>query len=241
MVDHCITFMKHLLERPAKTLSVALTRELEREIVEGVIEPGTHLVERVLCERFGVSRAVIREVILRLERRGLVKIISRGGAMVSELTGSGFVDAFHFREGLEVAAAEQCARRMNRQQIEGLQRAADAIAQAYEKECAGKRSGLEAADERFHRLVVEGSGNGFIREAWSTAMLHFFRGYQLIPEHLRAPDSRRAILDDHYAIASAICSGEGETSGLAMKRHLKAGRDLMLKRVSEFTDEQGFK
>ncbi len=224
-----MTLSSSPFEKPSANLSVSLYSALESEIVDGRIQPGAHLVERTLCDRFKVSRAVVRESILRLERYGLVRVASRGGATVTELTRDGFIDAYYFREALEVVAAEQCAQRMNRQQIRELQEAADRISEEYEKERNRKTSELRQVDQAFHRAIVEGSGNTHIRNAWFTAMLHFFRAFKLTPEHLLTGKTRQAILVDHHAIASAISEGDGEAAGRAMKKHIQAGRELILK------------
>lgn len=217
------------LPRAASTLSETLFGTLEKEIVDGRLGPGVHLVERSLCERFRVSRAVVRESIFRLQSQGLVDVVSRGGATVAGLTRENFLDAYYFREGLEVMAAEQCALRMNREEIDLLRRSAEAITSEYGEECHAGHSALREADQAFHRAIVEGSRNTHIRNAWTTAMLHFFRGTKLPPERLLTKKSRHAILVDHHEIAEAIANGDGETAGRVMKRHIQAGRELVLR------------
>jgi DNA-binding GntR family transcriptional regulator len=215
-------------QKATPSLSLALSGTLEQEIVNGQIHPGTHVVERTLCERFKVSRAVVRESIFRLERQGLVEVALGGGARVTELTQKSFLDAYYFREGLEVTAAEQCAQRMNREEIETLLRTAETITAEYEKACQSLKNSLLESDQAFHRAIIEGSRNTYIQNAWSTAMLHFFRGSKLPPERLLTRESRRAILVDHHTIAQAIAQGDGEAAGRVMKHHIQAGRELIL-------------
>lgn len=55
-----------------------VSRELERQILGGVLQPGQILpTETALAEKFGVNRSTVREGIRRLESEGLVR---RGGA-----------------------------------------------------------------------------------------------------------------------------------------------------------------
>lgn len=217
------------LSGAGSTLSATLSGTLETEIVDGRLQPSTHLVERTLCEWFRVSRAVVRESIFRLQGQGLVDVVSRGGATVTDLTRENFLDAYFFREGLEVMAAEQCALRMNREEVARLKGSVEAITREYENETHSSDSALLETDQAFHRAIVKGSRNSHIQNAWATAMLHFFRGIKLPPESLLTKESRQAILVDHHEIAEAIANGDGSSAGSVMKRHIQAGRELILR------------
>ena len=50
------------------------------------INPGEKIVEDDLSKQIGVSRTPLREALSRLENEGIVKIIPRRGAFVSELS-----------------------------------------------------------------------------------------------------------------------------------------------------------
>jgi len=56
---------------------------LESEILIGKYKPGDKLPpERQLSENYGFSRQIIHNGLIRLEEKGLIKIVSRQGAMV---------------------------------------------------------------------------------------------------------------------------------------------------------------
>ena len=55
-----------------RNLADEITHQLRRAIVEGEIQPGSALAEPVLAEKFGASRAPVREALIALEREGLV-------------------------------------------------------------------------------------------------------------------------------------------------------------------------
>ena len=59
---------------------------LRQAILVGELKPGERLMEIHLADRLGVSRTPIREAIHKLEREGLVTIIPRRGAEVSQIT-----------------------------------------------------------------------------------------------------------------------------------------------------------
>ena len=56
-------------------------------IMEGRIAPDTRLTERELCEAFGISRTVVREVARRLEAEKLVTVIPHSGLRVARELG----------------------------------------------------------------------------------------------------------------------------------------------------------
>lgn len=175
-----------------------------------------------------MSRSVVREAIVRLANSGLVSITPDAGATVSALTDSHVLDAFLFRESIESIAAEQCALRMNREQAGELEEMASRFAAEFEARRSGRPDQLARLDLAFHRMIAEGSGNELVRRAWSTAMLHFFRGVKTPPEELTA-ESRVAIVDDHVAIAAAIKAGAAIEAGLKMKQHFQHARALFIR------------
>ena len=195
--------------------------------MSGKIPAGLRLVERELCEEFGVSRGIVRESIVRLSHSGLVETTPDAGAKVSTFSYAQVIDAFMFREGVESIAAEQCAVRMNREQAADLELLARRFAAEYDAHFTGRPNQLHQLDVSFHRAIVEGSGNALIKRAWDTAMLHFIRGVKTPPAEL-VNEARVAIVDDHLAIAAAIKAGSAEKAGLKMKQHLQHGRSLFV-------------
>ena len=65
--------------------SAKIIRLIESEILEGKMPVGQRLdSEEKLCERFGVSRTVIREAIQQLRGRGLLRTLKGSGTYIAE-------------------------------------------------------------------------------------------------------------------------------------------------------------
>ena len=69
-----------------KTLHDELFPLLCNMIVEGELDPGCRIPEKVLCARFGVSRTPLREVLKMLSVEGLVNLLLNRGASVVCIT-----------------------------------------------------------------------------------------------------------------------------------------------------------
>ncbi len=96
------------LERP-KTLKESALEKLREAITLGVFKPGERLVERILCERLGVSRTVIRECIRHLESERMVTVIPNSGPSVAVLEAAEVREIYEIRALLETAAVRGCA------------------------------------------------------------------------------------------------------------------------------------
>jgi DNA-binding GntR family transcriptional regulator len=87
-------------------------RRLHALIVEGVLAPGSPLIEGDVCARLGVSRTPVRAALLRLEQEGLVRgpTAGRGGrAIVSPLTAGDLREIFLMIGALEAIAVRGAA------------------------------------------------------------------------------------------------------------------------------------
>lgn len=74
---------------------------MRRAIVDGRIPPGTRLTERGLCEGFGISRTIVREVIRMLAAEKLGDFEPHVGLRVAELTRKRVQEIYQLRTEIE--------------------------------------------------------------------------------------------------------------------------------------------
>lgn len=84
-----------------RSLVEDIANNLSDAIIEGKIHPGQQIIETDLQRALGVSRAPVREALLKLEGRGLVKMIPRKGAFVRSITPRFIQESFTMRAWLE--------------------------------------------------------------------------------------------------------------------------------------------
>ena len=86
---------------PFQTKSSRVYSALRRDITDGAIKPGVHLVRRDLVKRFGVSLSIINEALGRLGSDGLVETKEMYGTRVIALSEATLGDEFVLREAIE--------------------------------------------------------------------------------------------------------------------------------------------
>ena len=96
-----------------RTLSLAeqIAEQIGESILRNDYKPGDAITEQSLTERFSVSRGPVRDALRILEKEGLIEILPRRGARVTQLTTREVSDIFDIRAVLMGHAARLAARR----------------------------------------------------------------------------------------------------------------------------------
>lgn len=223
-----------------------LARQIVRDIAGRQLPPGTALEpEGVMLERYGVSRASLREALRILETQGLIAIKPGpgGGPIVSAVDGREFgrmstlyfqVLGVRFHEVVE-------ARLMIEPMMAGMAaRADDPEAKARLGQVAA--AGWEAEEpaewlrlsDEFHSEVVSMSGNallGLLARSLKTIYTERVSG-------LSFPDEERDhVRRVHDRIAKAIIAGDDRKSQRLMAEHMEEYAANVAKRHPSLMDE----
>lgn len=89
-----------------KTTAQKIEEELKIDILSGKMRSGQRIIEQNLCDRYGVSRTPIREILRRVESEGLIETIPNRGAFVKGFSSRDIDDFYMLKSSLEV----QCVR-----------------------------------------------------------------------------------------------------------------------------------
>ncbi|AUN95597.1 FadR/GntR family transcriptional regulator [Pseudazoarcus pumilus] len=214
----------------ATRLSDEVADALEAWLRSEGFAPGTQLpTEKVLCERFGVSRAVIREAIARLKADGCVRTRQGSGAFVAARPGEGVfrlplpdvlpqdaADVFELRYVVETGAAALAA---ERREAADLAHIGAALARMREALAAAGDAVVD--DDAFHIAIAEATHNRAL------ARFQQFVGQQFSGSRAptwsaaghragRARDAQR----EHERIFAAIAAGDAPGARRAAAAHL---------------------
>jgi DNA-binding GntR family transcriptional regulator len=197
---------------------------LEEDIVLGYLNPRERLVVDDRGERFGLKRHVVRQVLMELERMGLVERRKNIGALVKSHTEEEVLNLYAVRDILEGAAAACIPLPLDAAvlaEIEAIQRAHDA---------AVARSDLRAvfrANVDFHRTLFAATRNPELAAAISEFAQRanaIRQSSTAIPEHLE--NARQ----EHWQIIEALRQGQRDRLVALCRQHLLPSRDNYIQR-----------
>ncbi len=219
--------------KPAR-VSDNIAEQLKGLIRDGTLKPGDKLpAERELMGQLQVSRASVREALLKLEATGLIYSRQGGGTFVADelaptITNplahlikdnpDALSDVLECRHGLEVLAAAHAAVRATPTVRQAIKDRFTDLEAAYVKQDLE----LEAkADAEFHMAIAEASNN--------VALIHLTRSlFDLLGDQVihnweqiyQQRESRNAIHKQHKEILDAIMARDADSARSAAQSHL---------------------
>jgi len=141
-----------------------VVRAIEEEILAGERRPGDRLTVIPLARRFGMSQSTIREALLTLEQRGLVKTNPRRGFFVTRLSAEEAVELCRMRALLEAYAVSVGLPALPNSALAELHLHVAAMGTCV---LPGDLSRLIQIDLEFHRIIAEMGGSATLIEGWS--------------------------------------------------------------------------
>jgi DNA-binding FadR family transcriptional regulator len=214
-------------------LGARVVHQLVNEIVLGVHPPGSTLpTETDLCDRFSVSRTVIRESIKIIQEKGLVHIAHGRGTQVTDprhwnllddtvLTAIvdhdanlAFLDELvSTRAALESDMAADAA---GSHTAEDDVRIAAALRDM--RTSVGRMTEFAEADVHFHDMVMAASGNRLGRAIVNSIHDKARRSMRYHGEYNDAV--MRRTVEEHQTVYDAIVAGDAPAAAAAMRAHI---------------------
>ncbi|NGM47990.1 GntR family transcriptional regulator [Caulobacter sp. 602-2] len=192
-------------------------QRIYQSVFDGVLNqrlpPGTKLPEPALCSLFGVSRAVVRKVLQRLEHDRIVELRPNRGAVVAAPTPEETRKIFEARRALEAALVELAVQRHSGKDIEELHallhQEEEAMANAYQPAWA-------QTARNFHLRVAALGGNPILL-AYLTELIS---RCSLIVALYEPAGNAACEHEEHCDIVDAISKGDAKRAVAAMNAHL---------------------
>lgn len=180
-------------------------------IVSGEFVPGARLIEKVLCDRYGVSRTVIREALRHLEAEGLVTMVPNRGPVVADASKDDVQGLFEVRAVLESLAGRLFAERASATETEQLIEALAAVEAAVE---SAPMEELIDAKTAFTEAFMRGTHNeplvgtlASIVSRLSTVRDATYKAYARHPDNVRQLQAivQAAAIDRDAERAAFLC------------------------------------
>ena len=220
-----------------------LTKKDNKEVLNGIIskirdyinfknlEPEDKLPsERMLSEKFQVSRSSVREAIQKLEFYGILKSIPQSGTFVAnigviamngiidgilELADSDFKSLVETRILLELKTVRLAAIRRTEEDLKRIKSALDAYTQK-------ALNGVDAVQEDllFHLAIAKASGNSTINNLMLIITPEIITNFEKY--HVCNENQAFIGVQEHVAIYEAIIAQNPQLAKQKMKEHFKA-------------------
>jgi DNA-binding GntR family transcriptional regulator len=196
----------------------ALVAEVRRQILSGVLSPGTPLTEQGLATTFGVARPTVRSALQELVARHLVERSDGRSLRVPVVTSADVRDLFTVRLPLELTAVRLLAGRS----LDGVWAALSALEEL--PAGAGWSERVEA-HTAFHLALVDAAGSVRLSRIYPPLQEEM----QLCLARLRGsyPDPAE-LAAEHRRLLEAIASGNRASAEAEMRDHLERARSGLL-------------
>ncbi|WP_288431490.1 GntR family transcriptional regulator [uncultured Agrobacterium sp.] len=200
---------------------------IEIEIVSRTSLASWRINEAVLARHYGVSRTVARDVVARLQQRGIVRKDDSGRWYAPALTTKHIEELYELRWLLEPAALEKAAPNLPHGLLQSLRKNVEDAVQSVDT-IDGET--LDALEQQLHVQLLGYCGNESLMRAISLpqALLvaHHFLYHWTMGLFATEP-----FLPEHLAIFDCLLAGDIEGAKAELVRHLQISRSRAMMRI----------
>jgi len=195
-------------------------------IISGQFPPGARLTERELCDRLGVSRTIVREVIRRLESERLIHVTAHRGPRVARLTAKTAREIYDLRAELEVLLVRDFIARASNSHVRELRNHLAEIRKAAGTEDV---AALVEIMDRFYRTLITGSGNEVAADILETLHARISRLRVLA---MAQPGRISRSVGEIRLIINAMAHRDNEAAEAATRAYIAAACEAALHQIA---------
>jgi DNA-binding GntR family transcriptional regulator len=202
-------------------------RKVEIEIVSRTSLASWRVNEAALAKAHGVSRTVARDVMGRLQQRGIVRKDDSGRWYAPGLTPRHIDELYELRWVLEPLALEKAFPRLPPDLLPGLLAHAQAANSASAEVDAGA---LDALEQELHVELLGHCGNQALMQAISLPQALLVAHHFLYHAAADLFDSE-PFLPEHVAVLERLSAGHVDEARAALVTHLQVSRERAMLRI----------
>ncbi|MDF2892810.1 MAG: transcriptional regulator, GntR family [Clostridia bacterium] len=206
-----------------KPLREIVFETIRNAIISGDLKPGERVMEVQMAESLGVSRTPVREAIRKLELEGLVIMLPRKGAYVSDLSVKDLTEVMEIRASLEGLAAGLASIRIDEAEIEDLEVRALKFHKSIEDEDVDV---LILRDLEFHDAIFRASRNERLIQLNNNLIEQVQRFREIY--HKKVHKSKETS-KEHYEIVEAISNRDVDKAEKLARIHIENAEKFILK------------
>lgn len=191
-------------------------------IVGGAFAPDAKVPETLLCERFGVSRTPLREVLKVLASEGHVTLLPNRGARIRALSIVEVRGLFDVTGALEALAGEQCCANATPEQVAQIESMHEQMLEDWRQR---DLDAYYASNRGIHETIVAATGNPVLQalHAQVNARIRRIRFTTPMTEKIWS----RAVAE-HAGMLNAIQRRDGVALSNILRTHLSHKAEAIL-------------
>ncbi|MEI3845814.1 MULTISPECIES: GntR family transcriptional regulator [unclassified Microbacterium] len=191
-----------------------LTQQIRDAILDAQFAPHQRLIEADLSERYGASRASVRNALMNLAGEGLVERLPNRGARVRAISVDEAIEIVEVRIGLETLCARKAAENVTASDAAQLRALRADIERAIGSGDLMAYSRLnQELDRRIRDLSRHGTATQLLERLRAQSARHQFR----LAFH---PGRAATSAPEHIAIIDAILAKDPDAAEAATRAHL---------------------
>lgn len=192
-------------------------KDLRYRIITHDLKPMEPLNEKALMGHYGLGRTPMREILLQLQRDGLIQRFSRSGTIVSPVDIYIYKQNIEIRTALEGLAGKLAAKNITAGQQEALEQILKRVTALEEQESENLKE-LMQYEFDFHNLIYEATHNPKL-----ISILHELHGVSARFWHYQI-FSKQELLDqfiDHREVLDALKKRDGRRAAETLQNHIQ--------------------
>lgn len=211
------------------SLAEQIAARLSERIVSGEYTPGQRIMEQALAAEFSVSRGPVREALRLLEKDGLVTILARRGAQVTQLSIDEVREIFDVRAMLNGLRDRLIAEHPDRVRILArLEPDIEALTR-YARDARHAEAYIDTVF-RLNRILTDAAGSRRLKAILASLALQTLRYSQL---GLSTPERRRQSVQHWQKLLEAIREGDGAAAERIARQRVTDSRDAAIRMLKE--------
>jgi len=212
--------------RPTTAVNAQVLDALRAAVITGELPAGTLHSVATLAGQLGVSRTPVREALIKLAQQGMVRFERNRGVRILQTSLHDLEEVFALRLLLEVPATRRAVRLLGAAiQAATLRELRRVFAAMESAAAADDEFRMWEHDRRFHRVLLEASGNGRLAE-----YVDGLRDMVLRRGVSTAHQSRslEGIVAEHRVVLERVLAGDPDGAAEAMRAHILHTAELLV-------------
>jgi len=213
------------IERARQTLSAQAHERIREAIIQQALPPGQRLDQTKLADDLQVSLVPVREALKTLEAEGLVSIIPRRGAFVTEISLKDLADLYFARQIIEGETTYHSIERLTESDFSSMESLSQQMREATDRE---DMRAFMRLNRSFHMTIYRALNNAHLAQTieghWERSEIYRFR-------YLFVAHSVQNIHAEHEAILRACRQRDRDQAKELVRQHIantRAGLERVL-------------